>query len=162
MFISDKRSSKLAPDEMTGCIIASTIHYACRHTPHLKHCRQQESLAACQPWLMWSPSKTGEIHQRNFQEKGYRKHNCSEWGHCWISYSFSHLSPIIPDALSHKNYETFLSWGNCFYSNLIPLFRLLSSHPVCVCVCVCVWCVSYRSADTTEYSATPPGPNTRW
>lgn len=38
------------------CIIASTIHYACRHTPHLKHCRQQESLAACQLWLMWSPS----------------------------------------------------------------------------------------------------------
>ena len=49
-----------------------------------------------------------------------------------------HLSPIIPDALSRKNYETFLSWGNCFYSNLIPLFRLLSSHPECVCVRVCV------------------------
>lgn len=76
------------------CIIASAIHYACRHIPHLKHCRQQESLAACQPWLMWSPSKTGEIHQRNFQEKGYRKHNCSEWGHCWISYSF----PICPQS----------------------------------------------------------------
>lgn len=69
--------------------------------------------------------------------------------------------PIIPDALSRKNYETFLSWGNCFYSNLIPLFRLLSSHPECVCVRVCVR-ASYRSADTTEYSATLPGPNTRW
>lgn len=76
---------------------------------------------------------------------------------------FSHLSPIIPDALSHKNYETFLSWGNCFYSNLIPLFRLLSCHPKCVCVsvwvCRCL-CVSW-TADTTEYSGTPPGPNTR-
>lgn len=129
------------------CIIGSTIHYACRHTPHLKPCCQQESLAACQPWLMWSPSKTGEKHQRNFQEKGYQKHNCSEWEHCWISYSFPHLSPIIPDALSHKNYETFLSWGNCFYSNLIPHFRLLSSHPKGVFLCVCVWA---RSADTTE------------
>ena len=52
--------------------------------------------------------------------------------------------PIIPDALFRKNYETFLSWGNCFYSNLIPLFRLLSSHPECVCVRACV-CVCMRA-----------------
>lgn len=45
---------------------------------------------------------------------------------------------IIPDALSRKNYETFLSWGNCFYSNLIPLFRLLGRHQsVCMCACAC-------------------------
>ncbi len=160
--ISDQESSVY---EMTMCIIASAIHYACRHTPRLKQCLQQESLAACQPWLMWSPSKTGEIHQRNFQEKGYQEHNCSEWGHCRISYRFHHLSQIIPDALSHKNYETFLSWGNCFYSNLILLVSLLSQHLKCVCVCVCVCvclCVSHKSADTTEYSATPLRPNTRW
>lgn len=154
MFLLDQESSRWM-EWLDTCITARAIRYACRHTPHLKHYCQQESLAACQLWLMWSPSKKEEIHQRNILQKGYQKHNSSEWGRCWISYSFPHLSSVIPDALSHKNYETFLSWGNCFYSNLIPLFRLLSSHPACACV-------SYRSADTTEYSATPPGPNTRW
>lgn len=80
--------------------------------------------------------KNSKIHQRNFHEKGYRKHNSSEWGPCWISYSFAHLSPIIPDASLHKNYETFLLQRNCFNSNLIPLLGLLSSHPECMDLCV--------------------------
>lgn len=142
------------------CIIAAAIYYACRHTPHLKHCRQQESLCCLSTVInVKSLKNSGNTSEKLSREKVTENTIAVNEDIAEFHKIFSHLSPNIPNALSHKNYETFLSWGNCFYSNLIPLFRLLSSRPECVDLCVSV---SYRSADTTEYSATPPGPNTRW
>lgn len=79
------------------CIIARAIRYACRHTPHLKHCRQQESLAACQPWLMWSLSKTGEIHQGKLLRERLAKTLLLRTRMWLIFMHFSpHLSPDPP------------------------------------------------------------------
>lgn len=96
---------------------------------------------------MGSPSKMANTSEKLLREKVTENTVAVNEDTAEFHAVFSHPSPIIPDALSHKNHETFPSRGNCFYSNLIPLFRLLSSHPECVHHCVSV---SYRSADTTE------------
>lgn len=79
------------------CIIARAIRYACRHTPHLKHCRQQESFAACQPWLMWSISKPGEIHQGKLLRERLAK-TLLPRTRMWLIFMhfFPHLSPDPP------------------------------------------------------------------
>lgn len=79
------------------CIIARAIRYACRHTPHLKHCRQQESLVACHPWLMWGLSKTGEIHQGKLLRERLAKTLLWRTRMWLIFMHFSpHLSPDPP------------------------------------------------------------------
>lgn len=79
------------------CIIARAIRYACRHTPHLKHCRQQESFAACQPWLMWSISKKGEIHQGKLLRERLAKTLLPRTRMLLIfMHFFPHLSPDPP------------------------------------------------------------------
>lgn len=144
----------VAEEEKCIHVLQPLQQYALGQTSHLKRRRQQESIAACQPWLMQSRSKTGEIHQRNFGEKGWGGGGGNTKPIVAVNediakfHQFSHLSPIIPDASSRKNYETFPSWGNCFYSKLILLFRLLSSYQsVCMCACARTWAAR---ADTSE------------
>lgn len=95
------------------------------------------------------------MHQREFQEERLVKTQLL-WMRTWLNF-IEFFPPIclwiIPDALSHKNYESFLSWGNCFYRNPLLLLRLLSRSSNCAC---------YSNADTTEYRATLSGPNTKW
>lgn len=110
------------------CIIASTIHYACKLTSETllstgKPCRLSTVIN------VKSLKTSGNTSEKLSRGKVTKNTIAVNEDIAEISHSFPHLSPVIPDALSHKNYETFLSWGNCFYSNLILLFRLLSSHP---------------------------------
>lgn len=65
-------NTPIMAEEEEECIhvLQPALQYAFGQTSHLKRRRQQESIAACQPWLMRSRSKTREIHQRNFGEKG--------------------------------------------------------------------------------------------
>lgn len=72
-------------------------------TLHIWKCRQQDSLAACQPWLMWSLSKAGEIHQRNFWEKAWQKPPQLLWTRMWLIQCFpsvpSHLRGFVSQEL---------------------------------------------------------------
>lgn len=109
-------------------IIARAMRHAYRHTPHLKHCRQQESIAACQPRLMQSLSKTGKIHQGKLLRERLAKSITSKNKDVGEFCTFPPHPPptpicpqIFPDALSCKNSDLFLLWRNWFYSNLTLL-----------------------------------------
>lgn len=90
-------TDKYNDGRLDTCIIARAIRYACRHTPHLKHCRQQESFAACQPWLMWSISKPGEMHQGKLLRERLAK-TLLPRTRMWLIFMhfFPHLSPDPP------------------------------------------------------------------
>lgn len=61
------------------CFIASAFHRARRHTPHLTRCRQQESLAACRPWLMWRLSKNRGNTSEKLSRERLPKNTIVSW-----------------------------------------------------------------------------------
>lgn len=128
-------------------IIARAIHYACRHTPHLKHCLQQESIAACQPRLMRSLSKTG----KTFERERLAKKTLLQRTRMWLNFIHfpPHLSPDLPRCFVSQEL-----WSVFLMRKLI----LQQPHPapgsLALVKHACVygmWVrVKQRSADTTK------------
>lgn len=69
-------------------VIASATHYACWHTPHLKQLLSTGQPCCLSAVINGKSLKNGKYIRETFEKKGYWKHSCSEWGHCWISCSF--------------------------------------------------------------------------
>lgn len=111
-------------------IIAREIHYACRHTPHLKHCLQQESIAACQPRLMRSLSKTGKTFERERLTKKPSEHKDVAEFHTFFPPSVPRSSQMLCLArimicFSHEEID---------FTATSPCPGLLSTRQACVCV----------------------------
>lgn len=122
-------------------IIARAMRHAYRHTPHLKHCRQQESIAACQPRLMRSLSKTGKRHQgkllRERLAKSITSKNKDVGEFCAPHPPHPHLSPDFPRCFVSARIMICFSYEEIDFTATSPSSGLLSTHQACVHVCVC-------------------------